>query len=130
MGIRVNHFILVCGNSPSENVISAFTVTVKLTMHVVAIVLAIRIRNVKIDVVNDAKETQVIVYVSTVLTLTLVACNFILEGYANAYGVAIGLCAYLVSLTFLGLTFIPKVLKNTCAHMHTYPHRGMDMPLY
>ena len=109
MGIRINHFILICGNSPSENVISAVAVANKLVMHIVAIVLAILTRNVKIDIVNDAKETQVIVYISAVLTFTLVACNFILEGYANAYGVAIGLCAYLASLTFLGLTFIPKV---------------------
>ena len=109
MGITVHHFILVCGNSLAENVISGVTVTIKLTMQIVAIVLAIRIRNVKIDVINDAKEMQAIVYISTVLILSLVACNFILEGFANAYGVGIGACAYLESIAFLGLTFIPKV---------------------
>ena len=47
MGIRINHFILICGNSPSENVISAVAVANKLIMHIVAIVLAILTRNVR-----------------------------------------------------------------------------------
>ena len=109
MGITVQHFILVCGNSLAENVLSGVTVSIKLIMHIIAIVLSIRIRNVKIDVINDTKESQAIVYISTVLILSLMACSFTLEGFANAYGIGIGVCVYLESITFLGLTFIPKV---------------------
>ena len=78
-------------------------------MHVVAIVLAIRTRNIEVDAVNDAKETQATVYTSTVLIVLFLAFNFTLEGFANAYGIGVGICIYLECVTFLGFTFIPKV---------------------
>lgn len=113
MGITIHHFILVCGNSLAENVLSGVTVGIKFVMHIIAIVLAIRIRNVKIDVINDTKESQAIVFISTVLIISLMACSFTLEGFANAYGIGIGVCVYLECITFLGLTFIPKVHENS-----------------
>ena len=63
------------------------------------------------EAVNDAKETQAIVYISTALIILVVVCNFTLEGYANAYGLAIGILSYLDCVMFLGLTFVPKVGK-------------------
>ena len=109
MGVIEEHYIIICGNPPPDYAVAAVTVTVKFAMHVIAIVLAIRTRNIEVEAVNDAKETQAIVYISTALIILVVVCNFTLEGYANAYGLAIGLLSYLESVTFLGLTFIPKV---------------------
>ena len=110
MGIREEHYIIICGNPPPDYAIAAFSVTIKITMHVIAIiVLALRPRNIKMDAVNDAKETQAVVYISTVLIVCFLAFNFTLEGYANVYGIAVGICIYLVCVTFLGFTFIPKV---------------------
>ena len=108
MGIREEHYIIICGNPPPDYALAVFTVTIKLTMHVVAIVLALRTRNIEVDAVNDAKETQAIVYTSTVLILAILVFSLTLEGYPNAYGIALGTCVYLGCLMFLGFTFIPK----------------------
>ena len=109
MGVIEEHYIIICGNPPPDYAIVAFTVTIKLTLHITAIVLAIRTRNIEVEAVNYAKETQALAYISTVYLFLLVLFNFTLEGYANAYGLAVGACAYLGSFVFLGLTFIPKV---------------------
>ena len=109
MGVIEDHYIIICGNPPPDYAVAAITVTIKFALHVIAIVLAIRTRNIEVEAVNDAKETQAIVYISTALIILVVVCNFTLEGYANAYGLAIGILSYLDCVTFLGLTFIPKV---------------------
>lgn len=108
-GIIEEHYIIVCGNPPSDYVMAGIGVVIKFTMHFIAVVLAIRTRNIEIEVVNDAKETQAIVYLSTILIILLVSCCFTLEGYANAYGLIIGTLALLESVIFLGFTFILKV---------------------
>ena len=111
MGIREEHFIIICGNPLPDYVLAGFALIIKLTMHVVAIVLALRTRKIQVDAVNDAKETQAIVYTSTVLILAFLVFNFTLEGYPNAYGIGVGTCIYLECMTFLGFTFIPKVIE-------------------
>ena len=109
MGIIEDHYIIICGNPPPDYAAAAITVTIKFAINIAAIVLAIRTRNIEVEAVNDAKETQAMVYISTVLIILLVVCNFTLEGFANAYGLAVGILSYLDCATFLGLTFIPKV---------------------
>lgn len=71
--------------------------------------MAIRTRKIDVKVVNDAKETQAMVYTSTIFVLAVSVCNFTLEGFPNAYGIALGSAIFVVCMTFLGFTFIPKV---------------------
>lgn len=78
-------------------------------MHTTAIVLALRTRNIEVDAVNDAKEIQITVYISTVLIIIVGVLVVTLDGYANTYGIGIGFCIYLECATFLGFIFIPKV---------------------
>lgn len=112
MGIRVEHYVLLCGNPVTEIILVAVTVAIVLTMHTVAIVLALRTRKIEVDAVNDAKEIQIIVYISTVIIIMVGIMFFALEGFPNAYGIAIGLCAYLECSVFLGFIFVPKVCSS------------------
>ena len=112
MGIREEHYVLLCGNPVTEYILVVVTVTITLAMHTVAIVLALRTRKIQVDAINDAKETQIVVYISTVIIIMVGIMFFALEGFPNAYGIGIGLCCYLECTTFLGFTFIPKVCSN------------------
>ena len=109
MGVIEDHYIIICGNPPPDYAVTAISVTIKFALHVIAIVLAIRTRKIEVEAVNDAKEIQAIVYISTALIIIAMVCNFTLEGYANLYGILLGILTLLDSATFLGLTFIPKV---------------------
>ena len=109
MGVIEEHYIIICGNPPPDYAVTAVSATIKFAMYVIAIVLAIRTRNIEVEAVNDAKETQAIVYISTALIILAVVCNFTLEGYVNIYGFVLGITILVDSAMFLGLTFIPKV---------------------
>ena len=113
-GIKEEHYIIICGNPPPEIAFAVINLILKFTMHIAAVVLAIRTRHVQVKVINDTKETQAIVYISTVLLVLFVVCNFIFEGYPNIYGLTVGVFAYIETVMFLGLTFIPKVLLYCC----------------
>ena len=99
-------------------------------MHIVAIVLAIRTRKIDVKVVNDAKETQAIVYLSSLLIIFFVITNFTLEGFANGYGIAVGGSAYLEAVMFLCITFIPKVLLYTYNTKTYLPYTILKHSIY
>ena len=114
MGIREERYIIICGNPSPEIAFAVINLVFKFAIHIAAVVLAIRTRHVQVKVINDTKETQAIVYISTVLLVLFVVCNFIFEGYPNIYGLTVGVFAYIETVMFLGLTFIPKVLLLCC----------------
>ena len=108
-GIREEHYILVCGNPLSDYFLVGLTILVKFVMHTAAIVLAVRTRKVKVEAVNDAREIQITVCISTVLIILVGILLLPLANYPNVVGVGVGICIYLECITFLGFIFIPKV---------------------
>ena len=78
--------------SKSQQIMLAFA-----TQQIAALVLAVRIRNVKIKVVNDSKEIVAIVYFCT------------LQFYNHASDALI-----IGHVLFIGLIFIPKVSSTYC----------------
>lgn len=84
-------------------------VAYKFILHVIALVLAILIRKVKVNVLNDSRETIAIIYASTVLLLVACLMLGVLSETVSLLSLVWSILVFLVSMTHLGLTFVPKV---------------------
>lgn len=78
-------------------------------IHIIALVLACLIRKVKIDVLNDSRETRALIYISTILMVVYFSIQFTLYEFATLIDIAWALLIFIGSMIILGLTFIPKV---------------------
>ena len=87
----------------------------KLVLHVIAIILAFRIRKIEVDVINDYKYTSIMVYSSTVLIVLVVIFIYVFDDYINTVAVLVGLVLFLEAVIFLGMTFVPKVIYTLCS---------------
>lgn len=88
------------------------SVLYKFILHLFAIVLACRIRHVEVDAVNDYKYNVAIIYISSVLISLLVVVLFVFNSLLNtqnASAASISFLIFMECITFLGLTFFPKV---------------------
>ena len=77
--------------------------------QIAAVVLAVKIRNVKIKAVNDAKEIAVIVYFSTIAIVESFLLGLVLQDYNNVSDALSLGHVLLAASAAVGLIFIPKV---------------------
>ena len=85
----------------------------KLILHVIALVLALLIRKVEVDVLNDSRETVIVIYASTILLVTISLVIVVLRPPFEILSLAYSIIIFLITTTYLGLTFITKVLYYT-----------------
>lgn len=74
-----------------------------------SVVLAIRTRKVKIKALNDAKYVALIIYITTVIIITMMVCTILLRERLNADGAVFGGLLYIFTTVVLSVMFIPKV---------------------
>ena len=110
MGFKVFHFTYVCGTPTSDFVLIAVVVMNKFVMHTVAIVLAVRTRKIEVTAVNEAKEIHAMVYISTGIIILVAVITLTTDGFPNLQGSLVGIFVYIECITFIGLSFIPKVI--------------------
>ena len=82
--------------------------------HGYAIFVALKIRKVKIEVLNEFKEVSLTIYISTLVTTEGFAIAIILRGYETIVESLICTAIIIVATTYVGFTFIPKV----CFYFH------------
>lgn len=88
------------------------TIVFKLAIHIAGAVIAVLIRKVEVDPLNDSKYTAAVIYLSCV-ALTLIVILVLATGlYINIYAVVWPTFVALVTTVMLGLTFIPKVYER------------------
>ena len=85
----------------------------KLILHGIGVVLACLIRKVKVDILNDSRETVAIIYCSTVLLVVATLVVLALNSSPNLANIAWAVIVFLASLTHLGLTYVPKVSEDS-----------------
>ena len=79
--------------------------------------LAVRIRNVKIKVVNDSKEIAVITYFTTIALVETLLLGLVLQDYNNVSEALSTGHILLAASAVVGLIFIPKVCSYKYAHI-------------
>ena len=82
--------------------------------HGYAIFVALKIRKVKVEVLNEFKEVSLTIYISTLVITEGFAIVYIIEGYATIVESLVSTAIIIVATTYVGFTFIPKV----CFYFH------------
>ena len=107
--VRVDYYVLIC-QSGSKLYWLSVVYGYKAVLQIVALVLAIKIRKVKISGLNDTKEVRGTVYIVSGILLVLAINCFFLSKYLNTYSAIFALVGLISGSTVvLGFIFIPKV---------------------
>ena len=77
--------------------------------HAFAIFIAVKIRNVKIRVLNEYKEVSTTIYISTIAVVEGLALSIILQDFETIVESFLSTSIIVVATTYIGFTFIPKV---------------------
>ena len=82
-------------------------------LQIVGLIFAFQTRKVKIPILNDSKYVTALVYISSVVFVSLVLVTFLLQEYINISNGIFSGGIMLLATIFLILMFVPKVqLKN------------------
>ena len=104
-----NYFAVNCGLSIYLPAFLFVSIGYKFILHIIALVFALLSRKVKIEVLNDSRETAAIIYASTILLIITCLVIFALGETVNLLNIMWTLIIFSVSMIHLGLTFIPEV---------------------
>ena len=90
-GVVQNFFSINCGLSIFFPIFVGIAIAYKLILHILGLVLAYLIRKVKVDVLNDSRETLAIIYSSTVLLIVASLIVLVLNDSVNVVNFSTGL---------------------------------------
>ena len=85
------------------------TIAYKLLLHGIGLVLSQLISNVKVQVLNDSRETVMTIFVTTVIILSGTVGLLALLLQPNYGAIVWNITLFLVAIVNLTFTFIPKV---------------------
>ena len=78
-------------------------------LHIVALILAIQTRKVRIKILNDSKEVAAIIYITSIVLAELVIVSFSLTNFQNIYETLYCGGLIVAATVVLAVIFIPKV---------------------
>ena len=87
-------------------------------LQVIALILAIQTRKVRIKILNDSKEVAVIIYITSIVLVELVIVSFALFNFNNIHEVLYDAGLLIVAFAILLVTFVPKVSEGHIMHVH------------
>ncbi|XP_011409429.2 PREDICTED: gamma-aminobutyric acid type B receptor subunit 1-like [Amphimedon queenslandica] len=105
-----DHYILICNQSATV-IWLALSFGYKGLLQVSAIFMAFHTRRVKVKILNESKEIAAIIYINSIVLVLLAASEFTLATHHNAYAALFGLGLLTEATLFLGLIFIPKMVR-------------------
>ena len=114
--VVINYYVWQCygvANAPYYYLLFMFCYLGLLQL--IGLVLAIRTRKVKINILNDSKYVMAIIYVSSLVIVIMALVTFVPGTRLNLNEAFFSAGLLLSTSIFLSLTFIPKVLENIFA---------------
>lgn len=78
-------------------------------LQIIALILAIQTRKVRIKILNDSKEVAAIIYITSIVLVELAIVSFALSSFNNIYEALYDFGLLLVAIVILLLIFVPKV---------------------
>ena len=75
----------------------------------VALLLAFRIRKVKVKGLDDSMYIAASIYVTSIVLAVIIVSTYTLRDYVNAYPAVIGIGLLVGTSVILGLVFVPRV---------------------
>ena len=107
-GVTVNYLSVNCF-SPLSFLWIGVLIMFYVPQHAFAIFIAVKIRNVKIRVLNEYREVSTTIYISTIAVLEGLAFSVILQDFETIVESFSSASIIVVATTYIGFTFIPKV---------------------
>ena len=83
-----------------------------MVLQILGIMLAFQTRRVKIKSLKDSTFVAANVYISSIVIVMFILVTFALRSYLNAYSAIFAIGIFILTTTFLMLTFVPKVLPS------------------
>ena len=80
-----------------------------MVLQILGIMLAFQTRRVKIKSLKDSTFVAANVYISSIVIVMFILVTFVLRSYLNAYSAIFATGIFILTTTFLMLTFVPKV---------------------
>lgn len=102
------NFLYVC-ESEGQVVLFAILFGYKGILTVFALLLAFRIRKVKIKGLDDSKYIAASIYVTSIVLTVVVVSTYTLRDFVNVYPAVVGIGFLLGTTAILGLVFVPRV---------------------
>ena len=94
----------------------AFLFGYKIVFLISGVVLAVLSRKVKVRGLNESREVQITMIISTPIVITGLVLRLVLSDYLNVVGTLYALSGSLYGGLILGIIFLPKVTHIHCFH--------------
>ena len=102
------YYLYVCESS-GQVVVYAVLYGYKGLLQCVALLLAFRIRKVKVKGLDDSMYIAASIYVTSIVLAVIIVSTYTLRDYVNAYPAVIGIGLLVGTSVILGLVFVPRV---------------------
>ena len=106
--ITYRYWVFVC-NSTSEKITVGVLYGYKVLLQIVALVLAISIRKIKVKGLNNAAYIISAVYVTSIGSVVLLLTFYVLIDLVNTYIALTSFTLFIITTAILVLVFIPPV---------------------
>ena len=108
--VRIEYYVLLCYKEAGAALYWRIFVFAYLTvLQILGIMLAFQTRRVKVKSLKDSTFVAANVYISSIVIVVFVLITFVLRSYLNAYSAIFATGIFILTTTFLMLTFVPKV---------------------
>ena len=104
----LDHYVYQCFNSSSFPWLLFLYIYLGL-LQIIALILAIQTRKVRIKILNDSKEVAAIIYITSIVLVELAIVSFALSSFNNIHEALYDFGLLLVAIVILLLIFVPKV---------------------
>ena len=110
-GVLEISYYLRCNFSKFNTILTSITIGYKIVLQIAALVCALLIRKLKVNVLNDSRETVAIIYSLTVLCITSGLILLVLRPTADRFAITSSTMIFLTVVINLGFGFVTKVCK-------------------
>ncbi|XP_019859319.1 PREDICTED: gamma-aminobutyric acid type B receptor subunit 2-like, partial [Amphimedon queenslandica] len=105
------NYVYVCNKQIGTIIWLGVSFGYKGILQVLAIFMAFHTRRVKVKLLNESMETATIIYINSIIIVSLIVTEFTLPTHHNIYSALFGLGLLIEATLFVGLIFIPKMIR-------------------
>lgn len=121
LGVRIEYYVLVCYEEAGPALYWKMLVFAYLeVLQILGIMLAFQTRKVEVTSLKDSTFVAVNVYISSIVIVVFILVTAVLRSYLNVYSMVFAGGIFIITTSFLILSFIPKV-HSGCYALASYP---------
>ena len=116
--MKIEYYVLVCYEDVGGPLYWRIFIFAYFTVfQILGIMMAFQTRKVKLKGLKDSTFVTANVYISSIVIVVFILITFALRNYLNTYNTVFAIGTFILTTTFLVLTYIPKVgWQNICLH--------------